>query len=916
MPTCLRFIFLLSLVAATSYGQTGHYFKTHYSPANERFDYVCFDMVQQDNGVIYFATKGGLLRFDGKEWDIIEDISAVFSLQSDANGKIYWAGSKGFGSITIDTRGQTKSEILSDSTVTNVFQTLIVNDDVFFLTAETLFRLGADGHITRIEPATRGDLLLKAFELKGTLHLSTDNGIYRLDGKVLVDAGLDLTASVVFAEKLNDTYIIATTDNKLHALSPDGNLKPLPKLQDETYLNASVIVSGAWLNRQLLALGTLRGGVVFINPLNGLTQEISNYNNGLPDNEVFALMADVNHNVWVGHDYGFTKISPYIPLSTFNHYPGLEGNLLSVYNFQGRVYVGTSLGLFRLDKVELYDELVYYVNVPVRTPGRAAETSAPAPLTGEAATHGDSKRRGMFGLFKRKRSDDESTETVTPESEERTSTPTTTFRRERRLERVLRSAQYEYKKVQGINAKVSQLAEVDGRLVAAGLGGLYEVKGLTAESMMDEPIRHIFSPAKKDFLVVSTYNDDVRILRFLDRYVENTSLYSALDDQIHDVFEGAENDLWLCGVNRIYRARAEGGDVRHKQTITLAKPNTDKTTGVLIQNQVVIAMAQGFFRYDETKKSLVKIDSIPHTSQHFAYNNNIIYRDEHGWTFLSPTEKEANLQLLNVFTSLRFIGADAGGSNLWLISGGNDLYKFFGNRVTPLRKEFPLLLKSIVHQDKRIGTLKEIIIDQVNSAVMFEVVRPDFVNPAAVEYRYWLEGMQETWSPWSVQNNVISFPYLPTGNYKLHVEARNIFGRVSNLEPMVFEVLPPYWKRPLFYALEFSIFASLVMLSFRLSQRYRFVSRLLSLLTIILLIEFIQTAINANFVTEESPVIDFVIQVVVAFMILPVEGYLRNLMLRSLDSSGKLYQFLVPGKPDVVFKGKPEKFVRETSDKL
>src|SRR5690606_23184877 len=122
-----------------------------------------------------------------------------------------------------------------------------------------------------------------------------------------------------------------------------------------------------------------------------------------------------------------------------------------------------------------------------------------------------------------------------------------------------------------------------------------------------------------------------------------------------------------------------------------------------------------------------------------------------------------------------------------------------------------------------------------------------------------------------------------------------------------------YWKRPLFYAMEFSVFAMLVLLSFRLSTRFRIISRLLSLLTIILLIEFIQTAINATFVTEESPVIDFFIQVVVAFMILPVEGYLRNLMLRSLDASGKFYKFLVPGKPTVMFKGKPEKFVRETT---
>jgi hypothetical protein len=58
-------------------------------------------------------------------------------------------------------------------------------------------------------------------------------------------------------------------------------------------------------------------------------------------------------------------------------------------------------------------------------------------------------------------------------------------------------------------------------------------------------------------------------------------------------------------------------------------------------------------------------------------------------------------------------------------------------------------------------------------------------------------------------------------------------------------------------------------------------------------------------------VIEFLIQVVVALLVLPVEGYLRNVMLRSLDSSHKFYQYIVPGFKS---KEKPERFIKETSD--
>jgi hypothetical protein len=57
---------------------------------------------------------------------------------------------------------------------------------------------------------------------------------------------------------------------------------------------------------------------------------------------------------------------------------------------------------------------------------------------------------------------------------------------------------------------------------------------------------------------------------------------------------------------------------------------------------------------------------------------------------------------------------------------------------------------------------------------------------------------------------------------------------------------------------------------------------------------------------------DFFIQVVIALLVLPVEGFLRNLMLRSLDSSGKFYQFLVP--KNITRKENPEEFIKETTE--
>jgi hypothetical protein len=885
-------------------------------------------MAQDTKGVMYFATKAGILEFDGRDWDLLQGQSAIYSIQIHADGVMYWGGTKGFGKIGLDKHGFQQIMPLSDSTVANVFQSVIVNGNVFFLTEDAIYALNSKTEkISVIKKTAPENTFLRVFELFGVTYANTESGIFKIENDKLVAANLNFNEEVVFFSRIEDTYVLGTASNKIYSCDKSLKLKQVP-VQDQVYLDASVIVSGSWINRQLLAIGTLRGGVIFINPINGLTQEITNYSTGLPDNEVFEMMTDVNHNVWVAHDYGFTKISPFMPLGSFSHYEGLSGNLLCAYSSQNTVYVGTSLGLFRLEKLDVYDELVYYVDVPIRetkkkTPKKQTTTTPqPKEEVKQEVPKAESKKGGLFSFLKRNKKDkpedkpeEVTTSTKGGKQEDSPAQSRVRYRREKRTEKVIRSSQFIFKKVQGIDAKITHIVDVQGRLLASGLGGLYEISNQGSKQLIEEPIRFIYSPLGSDQVLVSTYSDEVRILRFTGNVTENSSLFSNLEDQIHSVFEG-KNELWLCGLNKIYRAETRNGDIRHKQTIEITQQNIDKTVGVVINNEVILANADGFFHYDRKKNAIAKIDTLPPPSQYFAHNGSIVYHDQHGWNFLGGNgNAENSLHLLNVFEDLRFITSDKNPQNLWIISGENELFKFFGDRVIPPGTEFPLFLKSIFYQDRKIVNHSEIHMDQEHSSVKFKVVQPDYTNPSAIEFRYLLKGMQQDWSEWSNSNNEIPFPFLPTGDYTLQVQAKNIFGKITELEPVTFEVLPPYWRRPWFYALEFSVFASLVMLSFRLSTRFRIVSRVLSLLTIILLIEFIQTIIGETILTKNSPVIDFFIQVVVALLVLPVEGYLRNLMLRSLDSSGKFYQFIVPGAPvPRASKEKPETFIRETSD--
>ena len=912
---------MLCVCAITLPAQTGSYFLSHHSPSEENFDNVCFDMVQDKDGIMYFAMKAGVLEFDGREWELIPGPGAVYGLNRNDSGEIFWVGAKGFGKIGLNMEGRKQIQFLSDSTVTNVFQSLTIGEQVYFLSGNKIFFYrGGNSKAGELVSGNAQTMFTGMFELFGIVYVQTErNTTFKVENNRLIYVNLNFSGNVLFQSRLGDRYILGTSDNRVYSCTKDLSIRQV-RIEDQPYADANVIISGTWVNTNLLALGTLRGGVMLINPLTGKRDQVIDYSTGLPDNEVFSLMADADQNIWVAHEYGFTQISPSLPFRSFSYYSGLEGNMLCVYSYRNDVYVGTSVGLFKLDKDEIFDEVVTWIDNDPEAHGSIDQSDSSekssAGSTVDNKESPSSKRRGFFNFLRRKREKDAEDSIGSQDHSEAIAgnqTPnikTENAKREKRVGRVLRSSQYIFRKVTGIDAKISHLAEVNGKLIAAGLEGVFEVRNLEADAILHSPTRYVYASEKLNSVIAATYSDEIWSLQSSAAGWQQTNLISGLGDQIDYIFEGGDNEWWLCGLDKIYHLQLNIEGIQRLHTIRLSNPNFERTVGMHFKNTVYFVNTDGFYQFDRNVNGLVRLDSLEKAYQYFAVNGQILYRDQHRWNLFGSVPHN-NLQLLNLFQNLRFITTDRNPQNLWIISGSNELLRFNGENFPAVSSRFPIFLKSIQSNTVRLPDLKHIEIDQNASAVTFEVVQPDFVNPRGIEFRYFLDGMHQEWSEWSSGNNKINFPYLPAGEYHLRVQARNIFGKVSELKAVPFEVIPPYWKRPWFYALEFLLFASLVILSFRLSTRYRIISRFLSLITIILLIEFIQTVIGSSIISDDTPVVEFLIQFVVAILILPVEGFLRNLMLRSLDSSSRFYNFISPDAGRAVRKSRKRKKTKQ-----
>ena len=874
-----------------AFAQNGNYSLSHFNPLQERSDYLSFDLTQDDRGIIYIACKEGVEEFDGRRWRLIPTPGVTYTLAKSSAG-IIAGGLEGYGLVMDDPAKRWNYQSLSEEAAKTIFASLTFKDKTYLIN---------DDHLFILSPATKKtDAIIKApaeteltgiFEINDKVFVTTgDKGLLGLDGqgKFTPSDFRFPDEQILFVEKVNttNTYLIGTASNRLFLCGADNVPKEMG-IKDQAYLNTHIISDGVWLNDQVIAIGTLRGGVIFINTTTGATEEIIDYNTGLPDNEVFALLCDKRQGIWVAHSYGYTRIATNIPFRSFSHYKGLSGNLLTVHSINGRLYAGTSVGLFILTQQEVYGEEIYYV-IKRNTSKKTEEILAAEQVAPEERQRA---KRGLFGFKKKKKT--QNSEKVNAPSDQPTTKPIETAKRERRTRKVLRSLDYSYKKIEGIEGKVTQVWGWKGKLLAAGPSGLYEVAGEQAKVVSEDPIRSFTVTRDEMTLVAATYDDDVKTFSSDGRNWTQTSLLDTLHTFVSFLFEDKQQNIWLCGLNAIYKAEIAEGEVVDVVKIPFSNPTMAETFGMAAGSDVLVMIAGKFFRYDFGKEKFTLYDSLGSSGKSLVSGNMFWYFDGHNWkTSDQKLKQKFRLEWLNLFPELRFISPDDKNENLWVITSSHELYRFTSNGAQPNMYQYPLFLKDVRNPQTMLTfTAQKVVLSQELGGVTFEFIQPEYSGLHTTEYRYWVQGLQQKWSDWSAMNNEISFPFLPVGTYKILIEAKNLFGEVAETPPVSFVVVPPYWKQAWFYAAEVAFFSMLVVLSIRLSamnERYRIVSRLLSLLTVIMLIELIQTTAYSWINIRSTPVADFFIQVVIALLVLPLESILRKFMTKAAEGKFNL----------------------------
>ena len=829
----------------TGFSQSGNYIVSKHIPAIDHYNVYYGGAVDQ-NGVLYLATRNGLIKYDGRNTIALNTGNSVFDISIGADNQLYLATSTGLYLFDDEVGIDSPMQNISNST-DPVFEVSITQEGVYGLSDRTIYYKPYSSDSTLQIVDELAGRFFRMYELGGHFYVNSDNkGVLDITGgKLNSDVPVFLeNKTIIFATANadNSKYILGDESGKL-SIFDKGKLNKLSVKQRDVI--DSEPITALWYDQNTVIIGTLTGGVFFVNVDSGKVEETIDYHSGLDDNEVVGLLQDKNKGVSIISNKSILHISPHIPIRSFEYYEGLKGEVSSIGFVQDQLYVGTNVGLYHLSKITEYKEAVSY-----------RDHTLQILKTKQSPIQKRRRRKTKKNKIETEVIDSVITERITSRR------ATATY--------------HQYKEVDQMISNVTQIHSLKDRIIVSGLSGVYEVSGESVQTISKSDARYTYLSKDQQKLFVCTGDDQVLVyIRGANSWMYN-DIFTDFRASVDHIVEHGDA-FWLTSPTQVFEMKISNDELDDVEIFQLNNPYYSNVYGLV--SDIDLKFISANFIFDIKADSLVK-QSREAIKNIIVDNQNQIWRLSSIGDWISPKEAD-KLPIFNMLGELKVISYDEQASRYWVVTEENKILKFDQLAVVPTSAYTPFIEETSLGITR--GKRNEFVNSQEEyNKLLFVISNSDLPKIFDVKYRHKLAGLDEKWSDWSYKST-IEYNFLPDGQYELQVEASNAFGEKHELDSINFKVLPPYWKRPMFYVFEASFVIFLLILSMQLKSKgykYRMLSRLLAFLTLVVIIEGVEAVTESYFEMENSPVFGFIIQVIMALIILPFEGLMKKYVFR------------------------------------
>jgi DNA-binding CsgD family transcriptional regulator len=708
-----------------------------------------WDATQDNNGVMYWANNEGLLQYDGSHWNCfaVANKTVVRAVAFDGGSRIYVGAQGEFGYFYQSTNGEliyhSLVDLLPESQrgFEDVWDIVFYNGFVFFRTNHNVFQFNqkeikiheALGSLTAMFTTPQGFFIQQ--NLQELLFFEAGGFKKQIEVK-------DLTSPITGAIPwVGDTTLLATLKNGIfyRANNQIGHWNtPADVLfREKRIYNATGLFNGQ------IAIGTSLDGLITIDRHRRISRHLTK-KNGLQNNNILSTFTDQDGDLWLGLDNGLDCVILDAPFSTIIPDGELEGTGYAVAVFQNELFLGVSNGVYRAPWLPFYD--------PQKAPF--------------------------------------------------------------------------FKKIKSTDGQVWALNALGNELIMGHHEGTFRLNGGYNTQLSAEPGAWTFVQLSNDYLLGGTYNGLILFRKSGANWVFDQKI-KGLEESCRFMVKDEDGAVWVSHPYRgLYRVEWQPAYKAASKVSFFSIQNglpSPLNNGVFsIAGKAIFATEKGIMRFNHQKSSFVLDEdfnrvllgcgTVRYLKEDLKGNIWYVSDKEVGILLVNDLGVKKNIQK-RVFPEL-FQKLVNGFEFIYPVDESN---VFFGaelgfihfNADSRLHKD--TILHLVLSRIEATGSQDTILLDNcfatANSLaglsnwpvlkagmnnLRFSFSATDYKDPAFLEYRVKMAGLDQEWSEWSSEN-VRNFTNLNPGKYTFQVQARNKDGLQSREVQYVFRISPPWY---------------------------------------------------------------------------------------------------------------------------
>lgn len=336
----------------------------NFTPAQYHKKGKIWDIDTAPNGMVYMAADKGLLEFDGKDWKSFKGSKgSTRSLLVWSDSLIYTGSDLDFGLWKKDScQGFIyKSLYPFQEVVQNIneefWEIHRLGQDIVFVSSQNIYVQKAQ-QLVKIPAPKR---FSKSFLLNDTLYLADETlGLYAFDGYALVQIftypnATKWNISGIYRDSTG--LIVVTRDLGLYRYAL-GKLSRLSSRLSEV-LKAAKVFCFEPIGEAYWAFGTVLKGLYIADKQGNIIHHVNKYK-GLPSNTVLSIHYSTAGKLWLGMDYGASALNLKSRFTTFYDYRGDFGAGSAAVLEGETFYLGTNQGLYRSPWKALNNNLEFF----------------------------------------------------------------------------------------------------------------------------------------------------------------------------------------------------------------------------------------------------------------------------------------------------------------------------------------------------------------------------------------------------------------------------------------------------------------------------------------------------------------------------------------------------------------------------